>query len=108
VTSLSDTVIWTTMIIAGLGTFALRFSFIALLGKVDEVPPLVEQALRLVPAAVLAALVTPALTRTDGELDIFNEKLLAGIVAAVVAFWTKNVLATLVSGMVALWVLQAL
>ncbi len=106
-TSYSDAFVWTTVAVIGVGTFLLRFSFFALIGRVSTIPPLAQRALRLVPASVLAALVTPALVYRDELFDPWNERLLAGIVAALVAVWTKNVLATLVSGMAMLWVLQA-
>jgi branched-subunit amino acid transport protein len=105
-TSVADAVIWSTMVIAGIGTFAIRLSFIALLGRVERIPPLAERALRLVPAAVLAALVAPGVFRPEGVLDPWNDRLLAAAVAALVAWWTRNVLATLVAGMVVLWLLQ--
>ena len=91
------------------GTFALRFSFIYLFGKV-EMPDWLRDALKFVPASVLAALVFPALVYSDGALDISlnNIRLLAGIGGALVAWRTKNVLWTIVVGMVLFWILQAL
>lgn len=91
------------------GTFALRFSFIYLFGKV-EMPDWLRDALKFVPASVLAALVFPALVYSDGALDISlnNIRLLAGIGGALVAWRTKNVLWTIIVGMVLFWILQAL
>lgn len=91
------------------GTFALRFSFIYLFGKV-EMPDWLRDALKFVPASVLAALVFPALVYSDGALDISlnNIRLLAGIGGALVAWRTKNVLWTILVGMVLFWILQAL
>jgi branched-subunit amino acid transport protein len=102
--------LWVILIAAGIGTFALRLSFILLLGRLDTVPPQVVGVLRSVPAAVLAALVVPAIivltvTPTVG-IDADPAKLLAGGLAAGVAWRTKNVLATISVGMVALWGLQ--
>ena len=61
--------------------------------------------LRFIPGAVLATLVVPALVYTDGSLalTVGNEKLLAGALAAIVAWRTENVLATIAVGMIALW-----
>ena len=53
--------IWTVILLAGVGSFLLRLSFLALV-RGDQVPDLAQRALRLVPAAVLAALVVPAVT----------------------------------------------
>lgn len=96
------------LVLAGLLTFATRLSFIALLGRV-EAPPLLRRALRLVPPAVLSAIVVPELLLRGGRIDptLGNHRLLAGLVAVGVALWTRNVLATIAAGMVALWLLQA-
>ncbi len=102
--------IWLIFIVAGIGTFFLRLSFIFLMGRLSEVPPNVERVLRFVPPAVLAALVVPAIVYVDSSLAIEagNEKLFAGTLAAVVAWRTRNMLATIAIGMLALWSLQAI
>jgi branched-subunit amino acid transport protein len=108
-TSLSPLDIWVVMGVAAVGNLVLRYSFIGLLNRgVDEIPDLARRALRLIPAAVMAALVAPALTHPGAMLDLWNERLLAGLIAALVAWRTKNVLATISVGMAALWLLQAL
>ena len=101
--------LWLTIVGAGVVTFALRLSFIALLGRV-EISPFLRSALRFVPAAVLTAVVIPLLFYVDGALEISlgNERLLAGLVAAVIAWRSRNVLFTLGGGMATLWVLQAM
>ncbi len=101
--------LWLLFIAMALGTFALRFSFIYLFGKV-EMPEWLRRALRFVPASVLAALVFPALTYSNGVVDLTlgNIRLLAGIGGALVAWRTKNVMWTIVVGMVLFWILQAL
>lgn len=100
--------VWLLFIAMAVGTFALRFSFIYLFGKV-EMPEWLRRALRFVPASVLAALVFPALTYPNGVLDLTlgNIRLLAGIGGALVAWRTKNVMWTIVVGMVLFWILQA-
>ncbi len=86
----------------------IRVSFLAVLGRVQRIPPMVERILRLIPAAVLAPLVVPWLTHAYGEFDLATVRFAAGAIATVVAWRTKNVLATIVVGMGALWVLQGL
>jgi len=105
---MNDPSIWLLFAIIGLGTFALRFSFIYLFGKV-EMPDWLRRALRFVPASVLAALVFPALTHPAGTMDISpsNIRLLAGLIGGIVAWKTRNVLWTIIVGMAALWILQA-
>lgn len=106
--------IWLVIVAAGAGTLALRLSFILLFGRIDTVPPRVVGVLRFVPAAVLAALVAPALVAlsasTGGPVEAVYDpaKVVAGGVAAVVAWQTENVLATIGVGMAVLWALTYL
>jgi branched-subunit amino acid transport protein len=106
---MSTLTLWLTILGAGAVTFALRFSFIALLGRI-EIPPFLGKALRFVPAAVLTAVVVPLLFYVDGTLDasLGNERLVAGLVAALIAWRTRSVPLTLVGGMAMLWTLQAI
>ena len=101
--------LWLTVLIQGVITFALRFSLIGALGKVT-LPPLLIRGLRYVPPAVLTAIIVPELVLPDGTLDVSlgNARLLAGVLAALVAWRTKSVIYTVVVGMVALWILNAL
>jgi branched-subunit amino acid transport protein len=101
--------VWLLFIALAIGTFALRFSFVYLFGKI-EMPDWLRRALRYVPASVLAALVFPALTYPNGTLDLSlsNIRLLAGLGGALVAWKTRNVLWTIAVGMVLFWILGAL
>ncbi len=101
--------VWVVMILGGLLTFGMRFSFIYLLGRVD-VPPLVRRALHFVPPAVLSALIVPALLMPSGTLDLTlgNERWLSGLVAVLVAWRTKSVLLTILAGIAALVVMKLL
>ena len=105
---MSTLMLWLTIVGTGAGALALRLSFIALLGHM-EMPGLLERALRFVPAAALTALVIPFLFYENGALQVSlgNERLLAGLVAALIAWRTRSVLFTLGAGMATLWTLQA-
>ena len=106
---MSALALWLTIVGAGAVTFALRLSFIALLGRMGT-PHSFGRALRFVPAAVLTAVVIPLLFYEDGALEVSlgNERLLAGLVAALIAWRTRSVLFTLGGGMATLWALQAI
>jgi branched-subunit amino acid transport protein len=95
------------MLIGGLITFGMRFSFIFLFGKF-HIPETVRKALHYVPPAVLSAIVFPELFLPNGTLSLSfaNHRLLAGLVAMAVAWFTKNTLLTILVGMIALFVLQ--
>lgn len=104
---MSGSTLWAVILAAGALTFALRLSFIAFLGK-TELGPLPKRALGLLPAAALAALVAPEIFYQQGTLDVSlgNERLLAGAVAALVAWRTKSALLTVVCGMAALYLFR--
>ncbi|MEX0826346.1 MAG: AzlD domain-containing protein [Acidimicrobiia bacterium] len=106
-TSHSPALIWALIGMIGLGTWLIRLSFLALLGRVEHMPPMLGRILRFIPAAVLAALVLPALTHSTGEFELATDRFIAGAIAGVVAWRTKSVLATIVIGMGSLWILQA-
>ncbi|MCO8244305.1 MULTISPECIES: AzlD domain-containing protein [unclassified Haladaptatus] len=107
-TGLGDASLWLIILVGGLGTYLIRVSFIALFGRLDDVPDGVERALRLVPAAVLSALVLPKFVYMDGSLALSpdNLRLFAGALAVAVAWYTEDILATIVAGMGALWLLS--
>lgn len=100
---------WLTVILAGLGTYLIRASFVVALQEV-EVPELVQRALRYVPPAVLAALAVPPVVAPGGRLGIIPPvpEFLAAIVAALVAWRTRNLAATIVVGIPVLIGLEAL
>lgn len=102
--------VWTAIGAIGLISFGIRFSFVYLLGRVDEVPPRIERALAFVPASVLAALSVPAFVVFEPTLGatVTSPRLVAGVVAAVVAWKTDDLTATIVAGMATLWTLQFL
>ncbi|MGZ9223517.1 MAG: AzlD domain-containing protein [Anaerolineales bacterium] len=101
--------IWLAMLLGGLITFGMRFSLIYLFGRF-QVPETMRKALHYVPPAVLSAIIFPELFMHEGALHLAldNTPLLAGLVAVVVAWFSKNTLVTILAGMIALLLLQLL
>ncbi len=98
------------IVIIGTGTYLTRLSFIAAVGD-RQMPDWALVPLRYVAPAVLAAIVAPAVMITDGSISLApaaNPRFLAAIVAGLVAWRFRNVIAVIVSGMGTLWLLQAL
>ncbi|MGE8045925.1 AzlD domain-containing protein [Pseudomonas monteilii] len=98
---------WLVFTAIGLGTFALRLSFVELHGML-RLPAGLRRALVYVPASVLAALVLPAVV-FQGKPALFdwaNPQLPAALVAGWVAWKTRSTLLTLTSGMAVLWILK--
>jgi branched-subunit amino acid transport protein len=100
--------LWWLVVGMGAITFALRLLPILFSDRAD-LPPILRRGLRMVPAAVLSALIVPDLLLRDGQVVVSaaNPRLLAGLLAALVAWRTKNIALTLIAGMVALWLAAA-
>ncbi len=106
---LNPETVWLTIVAMGVITFALRLSFIVFLGHI-KLPASVRRGLDFVPPAVFAALILPDLLRNTmiAPLSIHMEaRLIAGIVAVIVAWRTKNVVLTIGVGFAFLFLLQA-
>ncbi len=99
--------VWLTLLIGGLITFGMRFSLIYLFGKF-HIPETLRRALHYVPPAVLSAIVFPELLLHNGGLDLSlnNDRLIAGLIAVLVAWFSRNTLLTILVGMLALFLLQ--
>lgn len=93
--------------LAGLGTYAIRLSFIAAHGRVG-MPPWFARVLGFVPVAVLAALIAPDLFSVQGapSLSPLNPRLVAGALAILLAWKTRSVWLTIALGMATLFVMQ--
>ena len=99
--------LWIVIIVAGLLTLLTRLSFIALpLG--NWIQPWMRRALQFVPPAVLSAITLPELLLHQEEMDfsLGNYRMIAGMVAILIAWRTRQVLPTLIAGMAVLWALR--
>lgn len=99
--------VWIVIGAVGAGTYATRAVLFALAGRLSGLSPPVREALRMIPSAALAALTVPALLRPDGgAIDLVSAELFAGVLAAAVAWRTRELLPTIVVALVAVTVLQ--
>ncbi|MFT4961554.1 MAG: branched-subunit amino acid transport protein [Paracoccaceae bacterium] len=92
------TTLWIVIIGMAVGSFALRFVFIGLVGD-RPLPPWLLRHLRYTAVAILPALVTPLViwpNATDGHPD--PARLAAAAVTVAVGYFTKNVIAGMGSG----------
>lgn len=100
--NMTATEIWGIILLMGIGTFLIRFSFLGLIGNRD-MPPIVLRLLRYTPVAVLPAMVAPLVVWpavNDGMTD--PVRLTAACVALGVGLWRKNVLAAIGAGAITL------
>jgi branched-subunit amino acid transport protein len=88
-------------------TYFTRAGSLALLSRTG-IPTWFEKWLKHVPTAILTALIMPSLLVPGGALDIsfHNHYLLAGIIAAYIAFKTSNALLTMLIGMSAMLIMR--
>lgn len=100
--------IWTAIVLAGIGTYAMRAAFLVFAHRLVDVPPGVQRLLRQIPPAALASIVVPALMRPEGQLDLLQPRFAAGVVAAVIAWRTRSIALTLVVGIGLVMVVDAL
>jgi branched-subunit amino acid transport protein len=99
--------VWVAIVLSGIGTFAMRASFLAAAHRLAVVPPGVQRLLRQIPPAALASIVVPALLRPHGHVDVTQARLWAGLLAAAVAWRTRSTILTLIVGMGVLLLVRA-
>ena len=94
----SATEIWVIIVVLGVGTYLIRWSFLGALGDRD-LPNWMLRMLRYTPVAVLPALVAPLVVwpaATGGETD--PSRIAAAAATVAVGVWTKNVLLSIAAG----------
>jgi branched-subunit amino acid transport protein len=101
--------IWLIILAGGIFTYAIRLSFILLLEKI-RMPTLLRRSLQYVPVAVFSAIIFPMVFVQDEQVVIspLNPRLISAIVAALVAWRTRNIVLTILAGMLTLFLVQAL
>ena len=100
--------IWLVMISGGIFTFLSRFLMLS--GWVaNDLPRWLIDALVFVPIVVLTAILVPAVLTdpaTQQIIVIGNARVVAAVVATIMALLTRNVIATISSGLATLWFVQ--
>ena len=95
---------WSLIIYCGVVTFLTRFSMIFLLKK-DVFNEKTKKILSYVPSAIFPAIIFPPIFLDNtGSLDLENNpKIIAAIVAIVVGYFSKNIIATIFAGLISYW-----
>lgn len=102
-TGRSDLTVWLVIVVLGIGTFLIRWSFLGALGSRD-MPAWVLRMLRYTPVAVLPALVAPLVVwpaASGGQIDPARMAAAAATVAA--GLWTRNMILAILAGAVTLF-----
>ena len=100
------------LVVVGMGviTYGLRAGSLLLAEHLPNKAWL-RSFLRFVPMAVLSAIIAMELLTPGGTLSLsplVNHRLLAGILAILVAWRTRRILPTVLVGLISLWILQAI
>ena len=95
---------WLSIIIAGILTYFTRMTMIALVDR-DMLGEKIKAVLAYVPSAVFPAIIFPAIFINDygTYIEINDPKIFGAIVAIIVCYFSKNVIATIFSGLISYW-----
>ncbi|MDO5641280.1 MAG: AzlD domain-containing protein [Paracoccus sp. (in: a-proteobacteria)] len=94
----SSTEVWLIIILLGLGTFLMRYSFLGAIGN-RPMPVWVLRMLRYTPVAVLPALAAPLVVwpaATEGQTD--PARLAAAGATMIVGYLSRSALAAIIAG----------
>ena len=94
----------TTIIFAGIVTYLSRMTMITFISS-DMLNEKFKKVLSYVPSAVFPAIIFPGIFLDDfGYLVAFNDpKIFGALIALLVGFFSKNVIATILSGLTSYW-----
>ena len=97
---------WLSIIIAGILTYCTRMTMIALVSR-DMLGDRIKAVLAYVPSAVFPAIIFPAIFINDYGvfIEMNDPKIFGAIVAIVVGYFSKNVIATILSGLISYWII---
>ena len=97
---------WFTIIIAGIVTYFTRMTMIALVDR-DLLGERVKEVLAYVPSAVFPAIIFPGIFINDYGtfIEMNDPKIFGAIVAILVGYFSRNVIATIISGLFSYWII---
>ena len=97
---------WLSIMIAGILTYFTRMTMIALVSR-DMLGDRIKAVLAYVPSAVFPAIIFPAIFINDygSFIEMNDPKIFAAIVAIIVGYFSKNVIATILSGLISYWII---
>ena len=97
---------WLSIIIAGILTYFTRMTMIALVSR-DMLGDRIKAVLAYVPSAVFPAIIFPAIFINDygSFIEINDPKIFGAIVAIIVGYFSRNVIATILSGLISYWII---
>ena len=97
---------WLSIIVAGILTYFTRMTMITLVNR-DMLGDKIKAVLEYVPSAVFPAIIFPAIFINDfgSFVEINDPKIFGAIVAVIVGYFSKNIIATILAGLLSYWFL---
>ena len=97
---------WSSIIIAGIITYFTRMAMIALINR-DMLGNRIKDVLAYVPSAVFPAIIFPGIFINDygAFIEMNDPKIFGALVAILVGYFSRNVIATILSGLFSYWIL---
>jgi len=104
---IETTYFWSIILALCVGTFAIRFSFIAFSARV-RITDRMKEIFSFVPVAVIPALIAPSVFFHQGQTQLLagKERFLVLVMATIVCGLTRSTLATISFGIAALWLVH--
>ena len=95
---------WLAITIAGILTYFTRMTMIVLVRR-DLLGEKIKAVLAYVPSAVFPAIIFPAIFINDygAYIEMNDPKIFGALVAIIVGYFSRNVIATIVSGLLSYW-----
>ena len=95
---------WFSIIVSGIVTYFSRMAMVALIDR-EMLGTKVKEVLNYVPAAVFPAIIFPGVFFDDfgSFVEFTNPKIYGALVALIVGFYSRNVIATILSGLSSYW-----
>ena len=96
----------TSVIFAGILTYLTRMTMIALISR-DMLGDKIKAVLEYVPSAVFPAIIFPGIFINDFGtfIEMNDPKIFGAIVAILVGYFSRNVIATILSGLFSYWII---
>ena len=96
----------TSIIFAGILTYLTRMTMITLISR-DMLGDKIKAVLEYVPCAVFPAIIFPGIFINDFGtfIEINDPKIFGALVAVIVGYFSKNIIATISAGLVSYWFL---
>ena len=97
---------WLSIIIAGILTYLTRMTMIALVSR-EMLGDKIKAVLEYVPSAVFPAIIFPGIFINDFGtfIEMNDPKIFGALVAVIVGYFSKNIIATISAGLVSYWFL---